>query len=212
MPLSEYEQRVLAQMERQLSSDDPKLAQTFSGGPRRTSRVVLGCLIVLAGLGMLVGGVAQHMTWLGILGFLAMFGGVLVAMSRGRGAPAGARPTGGRAQDPRSRPRARRSCPSWTTVGTGAAIRVADPPPPAPPHRSTGVLHLAPPEPPPHSPKPRTAQRSGASSCPGCVAGLVDALPATKTLHLTPPPLTCNDAIESAACRHLTPQLWSEVE
>lgn len=82
MPLSEYEQRVLAQMERQLSSDDPKLAQSFSGGPRRTSRVVLGCAVVLLGLGLLVGGVAQHMTWLGILGFLAMFGGVLVAMSR----------------------------------------------------------------------------------------------------------------------------------
>lgn len=86
MPLSEYEQRVLAQMERQLSSDDPKLAQTFSGGRRRTSRIVLGSLVVLAGLGMLVGGVAQHMTWLGILGFLAMFGGVLVAMSRAGGA------------------------------------------------------------------------------------------------------------------------------
>ena len=99
MPLSEYAQRVLAQMERQLSSDDPKLAQTFSGGPRRTSRVVLGCVIVLAGLGMLVGGAAQHMTWLGILGFLAMFGGVLFALSRearstapGASASAGAPP------------------------------------------------------------------------------------------------------------------------
>lgn len=94
MPLSEYEQRVLAQMERQLSSDDPKLAQTFSGGRRRTSRIVLGSLVVLAGLGMLVGGVAQHMTWLGILGFLAMFGGVLVAMSRAGGAAPPAAPGG----------------------------------------------------------------------------------------------------------------------
>ena len=100
MPLSEYEQRVLAQMERQLSSDDPKLAQTFSGGKRRTSRIVLGALVVLAGLGMLVGGVAQQMSWLGILGFLAMFGGVLVAMSRTRGSAAPAAGSGGSGQGP----------------------------------------------------------------------------------------------------------------
>ncbi|GMA31733.1 hypothetical protein GCM10025875_17250 [Litorihabitans aurantiacus] len=46
--------------------------------------MVLGALVVVAGLGLLVGGVSQQMTWLGVLGFLAMFGGVLVAMSRGR--------------------------------------------------------------------------------------------------------------------------------
>lgn len=88
MPLSEYEQRVLAQMERQLSSDDPKLAQTFSGGPRRTPRIVLGAALAVAGLGALVGGVAQQMTWLGLVGFLMMFGGVLVAMSRSSAAGA----------------------------------------------------------------------------------------------------------------------------
>ena len=86
MPLSEYEQRVLAQMERQLSSDDPKLAQTFAGGGARTSRVLLGSLVVLIGLGLLVGGVASSMTWLGLVGFLGMFGGVLLAMSRGKSA------------------------------------------------------------------------------------------------------------------------------
>lgn len=84
MPLSEYEQRVLAQMERQLSSDDPKLAQTFAGGGARTSRVLLGSLVVLVGLGLLVAGVASSMTWLGLVGFLGMFGGVLLAMSRGK--------------------------------------------------------------------------------------------------------------------------------
>ena len=35
MPLSEYEQRVLEELEQQLRSDDPKLAETISG---RTSR------------------------------------------------------------------------------------------------------------------------------------------------------------------------------
>lgn len=89
MPLSEYEQRVLAQMERQLSSDDPKLAQTFAGAPRgrRTGRVALGVAVVVVGLGALVGGVALHLSWLGVVGFAVMFLGVMVALSRGKEAP-----------------------------------------------------------------------------------------------------------------------------
>lgn len=95
MPLSEYEQRVLAQMEQQLSSDDPKLAQTFAGPSRgrRTGRVVLGVAVVVAGLGALIGGVALHMSWLGVVGFAVMFGGVMVALSRGK-APEGEQGTG----------------------------------------------------------------------------------------------------------------------
>lgn len=93
MPLSEYEQRVLAQMEQQLSSDDPKLAQSFAGRGRRTSRVVVGALGLAAGLGVLLFGVSQHWTWLGLIGFLLMFAGALVALSSaGRakgGAPSG---------------------------------------------------------------------------------------------------------------------------
>lgn len=85
MPLSEYEQRVLAQMEQQLSSDDPKLAQTFAGPSRgrRTGRVVLGAVVVVAGLGALIGGVALQMSWLGVVGFAVMFAGAMVALSRG---------------------------------------------------------------------------------------------------------------------------------
>ena len=94
MPLSEYEQRVLAQMERQLSSDDPKLAQSLSSAPRRTSRVLLGSVVVAAGLAVLVLSLAQSMSWLGIIGFLVMFGGVLLALSRGT-APAMADPAAG---------------------------------------------------------------------------------------------------------------------
>ena len=39
MPLSEYEQRVLEQMERQLASDDPRLANTLT---QRRQRPVVG--------------------------------------------------------------------------------------------------------------------------------------------------------------------------
>ncbi|UFU05134.1 DUF3040 domain-containing protein [Ruania halotolerans] len=85
MPLSEYEQRVLEQMEQQLRSDDPKLANAISGtAVRRPRNVVLGTLLGLAGVGMLVGGVAADIVVLGIVGFLAMFAGVMLAISRPR--------------------------------------------------------------------------------------------------------------------------------
>lgn len=100
MPLSEYEQRVLEEMEQQLRSDDPKLAKAISGGaPRRPLHVALGGLIVLAGVGLLFAGLYNAQIWLGLLGFVAMFGGVLLALRRprirGEGpAPAqGARPS-----------------------------------------------------------------------------------------------------------------------
>ena len=82
MPLSEYEQRVLDEMEQQLRSDDPKLARTISGGPRRPLHVALGGLIVLAGVGLLFVGLYNALVWLGLLGFVAMFGGVLLVLRR----------------------------------------------------------------------------------------------------------------------------------
>lgn len=85
MPLSEYEQRVLAQMEQQLSSDDPKLAQVLAArGTRKTTRVVLGVIVAVIGLATLVMSVSQSLSWLGILGFLVMFAGVLISMSQGK--------------------------------------------------------------------------------------------------------------------------------
>lgn len=88
MPLSEYEQRMLAQMEAQLHADDPRLAETLgdSAGPD-LRRVALGALVAIAGIGALVGGVATGWIWLGVLGFVAMVGGVLIGMSPG-GKPA----------------------------------------------------------------------------------------------------------------------------
>lgn len=83
MPLSEYEQRVLDEMEQQLRSDDPKLARTISGGaPRRPLHVALGGFVVLAGVGLLFAGLWNAQIWLGLIGFLAMFGGVLLVLRR----------------------------------------------------------------------------------------------------------------------------------
>lgn len=78
MPLSDHEQRLLEQMERALYAEDPKFADAL----RKTNRpsvdrkwVVLGALGVLAGLGILVLGVAIPFIPLGVLGFLVMFAG-----------------------------------------------------------------------------------------------------------------------------------------
>lgn len=85
MPLSEYEQRVLEQMEQQLSSDDPKLASAMHGrSSSPITRWLLSGTAVLAGLGMLVAGAATSLAWLGVVGFVLMFGAVLWAFSKPR--------------------------------------------------------------------------------------------------------------------------------
>ncbi|MFC4556364.1 DUF3040 domain-containing protein [Georgenia faecalis] len=102
MPLSEYEQRVLHQMEQQLRSDDPRLASSLSPEPKvSVRRLVLGSLAVLAGLAMLVGGVALSQVWLGVLGFVSMLGGVMLAVTRQKRGPA---PVAGAGSRPAARP------------------------------------------------------------------------------------------------------------
>jgi hypothetical protein len=100
MPLSEYEQRMLEQMERQLRSDDPKLADTLGSRRAVGSRVLLGSLLLIGGIGLLLGGVVTQLPWLGVTGFLAMFGGVWLAVSAPRRAApkvaAGGKPPGPR--------------------------------------------------------------------------------------------------------------------
>ncbi|GAA1969757.1 spore wall synthesis complex protein [Isoptericola halotolerans] len=85
MPLSEYEQRVLEQMERALESDDPRLATTLQRSSHRSPlRYVLAGLCVVLGLVLLVIGVASSLTLLGVAGFVLMFAGVVYAFSAPR--------------------------------------------------------------------------------------------------------------------------------
>ncbi|WP_424185597.1 DUF3040 domain-containing protein [Actinokineospora sp. G85] len=96
MPLSEHEQRLLDQIERALYAEDPKFASTVRGArlrkPSRRRRL-LGIALFIVGAALLVVGVAFNFNGfpaLSLLGFLAMFGGVMVtltAMRRG-GEPA----------------------------------------------------------------------------------------------------------------------------
>lgn len=103
MPLSEYEQRVLEQMERQLASDDPRLANTLTQRRRRpVVRFVLTGLGAVVGLLLLVLGAANSMPWLGAVGFVLMFASVALAfaMPRHSAGPQGVVGQDGRVRQP----------------------------------------------------------------------------------------------------------------
>jgi Protein of unknown function (DUF3040) len=85
MPLSEYEQRVLEQMERQLTSDDPKFATSLQSQPIRPGfRWLIAGASLVVGLLLLVAGVSASAPWLGVVGFVTMFAGVAFALARSR--------------------------------------------------------------------------------------------------------------------------------
>lgn len=95
MPLSEYEQRVLEQMERQLASDDPRLANTLTQRGRRTfGRYAIAGLGAVVGLLLLVFGAAGSIPLLGVLGFVVMFAAVAFAFASPRHSGAAAGPQG----------------------------------------------------------------------------------------------------------------------
>ena len=84
MPLSEHEQRLLDQMERQLYADDPKLASTLRGSSSAAlnrRKLVAGLFAVVAGMGLLVAGVAAPLWPVGVAGFVVMLGGAWLVTS-----------------------------------------------------------------------------------------------------------------------------------
>lgn len=103
MPLSDHEQKLLEQMEQQLLADDPRFATTMrdqrrarSASPRRGA---LGVTAIVAGLVAVVLSLYLGQLWLGGLGIVLMFGGLIVALTGGhphaadlrgaKGSPAG---------------------------------------------------------------------------------------------------------------------------
>ena len=71
MPLSEYEQRVLEQMEKDLGLD-PKLGSAMARARRPRSRYVWAGLGVLVGLAVVVVGAVTQLMLVGVLGFALM--------------------------------------------------------------------------------------------------------------------------------------------
>lgn len=83
MPLSEQEQRLLDEMERSLYQNDADFVATVGarrGKPNYTV-LVIGVLLALLGVGVLITGVAIQQPFVGVLGFVVMFAGVLTIVS-----------------------------------------------------------------------------------------------------------------------------------
>lgn len=114
MPLSDHEQRMLDQIESALYAEDPKFASSVRGGNLRAPsarRRLQGAALFVVGLAMLVAGVAfygqNHLILVvSVIGFIAMFGGVVYAvtgprvmgkdaLSPGPGAPRSKKSKGG---------------------------------------------------------------------------------------------------------------------
>jgi hypothetical protein len=96
MPLSEHEQKLLEQLEKQLHEDDPKFANSMGSDPGRswsTRHMVIGVLCALAGVFLLLLGVTLQYIFVGVLGFVVMGAGVYFATMRntasGKARPAG---------------------------------------------------------------------------------------------------------------------------
>jgi len=79
MPLSEYEQRVLDDLERDLGSD-PKLKSAMTRSPRSASHLIGAGAGVVVGLGIVLAGVMTQVWLLGIGGFALMIAVVLWAL------------------------------------------------------------------------------------------------------------------------------------
>ena len=107
MPLSEHEQRLLEEMERNLYQNDADFVATVSGrrGKPNYRLVVVGALLAVAGVAALIAGVIVRQPIIGVVGFALMLAGVLMVISPGRSAEAtgpGARPTSRTARAPRT--------------------------------------------------------------------------------------------------------------
>ncbi|MFC5369916.1 DUF3040 domain-containing protein [Arcanobacterium bovis] len=83
MALSDYERRMLEELENQLSGDDPKFAQTLAsdeGSVKRLSvspkNLVGGLIIAVLGLCVVLLGVSMENVAIGVLGVAVVFGGL----------------------------------------------------------------------------------------------------------------------------------------
>lgn len=105
MPLSEHEQRLLDEMERNLYQNDADFVAAVSKGRGGTNyrALVLGILLAIVGLAVLVTGVIVRQPLVGVGGFALMLGGVVVAMRPAAGgSDESGLPTVGRPAKPRS--------------------------------------------------------------------------------------------------------------
>jgi hypothetical protein len=82
MGLSEREQRLLEEMERELIAGDAEFASRLSStGSSSSSKLILGVVLLLAGLSLLVFAVMLQVPFFGVAAFAVMFIGLVIASS-----------------------------------------------------------------------------------------------------------------------------------
>lgn len=83
MPLSEHEQRLLEEMERNLYHNDAEFVASVGNrrGKPNYTLIVSGILIAILGVGVVVTGVILRQPIIGIAGFIVMFVGALLAIA-----------------------------------------------------------------------------------------------------------------------------------
>jgi len=83
MGLSEKEQQVLEQLERQLTGGKKPIKEPKPAAPAHFSRLLIsGALLVVIGLSVLVFATSIHLTWLGVVAFLIMLSGLYLVSQR----------------------------------------------------------------------------------------------------------------------------------
>lgn len=87
VPLSEQEQRLLEEMERSLYHNDSDFVATVGDRSLRPDyrMIVIGILVGLVGIVGVIVGVATHVPLIGIVGFVVMFFGALLALRKTKG-------------------------------------------------------------------------------------------------------------------------------
>ena len=99
MPLSEYEQRVLEQLERELGAD-PKLGSAMARASRPRSRYIWAGLGVVAGLGIVITGAVTQLMLVGVAGFAIMLAAAVWALFAPRASGGSTRPASGGRRKP----------------------------------------------------------------------------------------------------------------
>jgi hypothetical protein len=82
VPLSDREQRILEEIEKNLSEEDPRFARATRRAPRfdRSKRARLGGLLFVAGLGTLLLFFVTQLILVGVLAFGGMVAGIVLVL------------------------------------------------------------------------------------------------------------------------------------
>lgn len=90
MPLSEYEQRVLEQLEHDLGAD-PKLGHAMQRSHKSRAHLTWAVFGVIGGLAVVLAGAMTQLTLLGVAGFAIMLAAAVWGITGGNKAPAAAK-------------------------------------------------------------------------------------------------------------------------